>query len=317
MSHVVYRQVNWVDSQLFLVRSQIGNLTPIPSFGNNLCFRYLNEQCKPISDIYVPRAFQWYKKRYKPLSFDPWNCFMKFRESTETPSPKVGVALGVWGFTPSHFLTLSGVCDVTHRLSLGPHPRDPFCLSHEPKAKVATRCFFDHQRKNSAYNLFEGKHSKVGNCQVFIVYWQNLIKSVDLACWPMIHGGKKVRWPSKLNLTQQYTNIWEARKLFSVCTVFLPVDVLPLGYGWIYNVFSNEKRYHVIMGNYPSCSSLNFVTMAAHSLGGCGAWVQCKHIYHVLLTIMYCGMIEDFIHYCMWSWEEVFNLLMCIKAFDN
>jgi len=82
---------------------------------------------------------------------------------------------------------------VTHMLFLGPHPRDPFCLSREPKARVATRCLFDHQRKNSAYNLFEGKHSKVGNCQVFIVCWQNFIKSIDVACWPMIHGGKKVR----------------------------------------------------------------------------------------------------------------------------
>jgi hypothetical protein len=58
MLHVVCKQVNRVDSQLFLVGSQIGSLTLSPSFGHNLCFRCLNEQCEPISDIYVPRAFQ-------------------------------------------------------------------------------------------------------------------------------------------------------------------------------------------------------------------------------------------------------------------
>jgi hypothetical protein len=43
MSHAIYRQVNRVDSPLFLVESQIGNLIPDPSFGHNLCFICLNE----------------------------------------------------------------------------------------------------------------------------------------------------------------------------------------------------------------------------------------------------------------------------------
>jgi len=133
MLHVVYKQVNQVDFWLFLVDSQIVNLPPGPSFGHNLCFRCPNEQCKPILDIYVWRAFQWYKERHKPLSFDPWNCSLKSWESTGTPSPKVGVALEVWGFIPSHFPTLSGVCDVTHGLSLGLHPCNPLALVANPK----------------------------------------------------------------------------------------------------------------------------------------------------------------------------------------
>jgi len=56
--------------------------------------------------------------------------------------------------TPSHFLTLPRVCDVTPRdpfgphpcnafaltlgLPLGSHPCKPFCFSREPKARVAT-----------------------------------------------------------------------------------------------------------------------------------------------------------------------------------
>jgi hypothetical protein len=134
--HVVCNQVNRVDSRLFLVRNQIGSLTPGPSFDHNLCFRCPNEQCDPILDIYVSRAFQWYKKRHNSLSFDPSNRFLKFWESTGTPSPKVGVALGVWGFTPSHSPTLSGVYDVTHGLPLGSHPCNPFALIASPKLRL-------------------------------------------------------------------------------------------------------------------------------------------------------------------------------------
>jgi hypothetical protein len=57
MSHVVCTQMNQVDSRLFLIRSQIGSLTPDLSFGHNLCFRCPNEQCEPILNIYVLRAF--------------------------------------------------------------------------------------------------------------------------------------------------------------------------------------------------------------------------------------------------------------------
>ncbi len=96
-----------VDSRLLVVGSQTGNSTPDPSFGHNLCYRCLNEQCEPILDIYASRAFHWYKKRHNTLRFDPCNRSLKFQEFTETPSPQVGVALGVWVFTPSHSLALS------------------------------------------------------------------------------------------------------------------------------------------------------------------------------------------------------------------
>jgi hypothetical protein len=80
------------------------------------------------------KSFPMYKEY--PLSFDHWNCYLKFRESTGTPSPKMGVALGVWGFTPSQFPTLSKVCDVTPELSLGPHPCNLFALVTSPKLRL-------------------------------------------------------------------------------------------------------------------------------------------------------------------------------------
>ncbi len=42
------KQVNKSDLWLLVVGNQIGNLTPNPSFGHNLCFKYLNGSCEPI-----------------------------------------------------------------------------------------------------------------------------------------------------------------------------------------------------------------------------------------------------------------------------
>jgi hypothetical protein len=42
------------------------------------------------------------------MGFDPCNYSLKIRESIETPIPKVGAYLGVWGFIPSHTATLLG-----------------------------------------------------------------------------------------------------------------------------------------------------------------------------------------------------------------
>ncbi len=113
MVHATYTQGNWGDSWLLVVRSQIGNLTIDLSFGHNLCFKYLNRSCEPTLDIYVPRDFQWYKELFNPMSVDLCNHLLKIQESTETPTPRTGVHLGVWGFIPSHFFTFSGAWDVT------------------------------------------------------------------------------------------------------------------------------------------------------------------------------------------------------------
>jgi hypothetical protein len=85
-----------------MVGSQIGTLTPGPSFGHNLCFEHSNGMCKPILNIQVSRAFQWYRELFNPMNFDPYN------HSQWTPTPKVGAHLGMCGFIPSHPFTLLG-----------------------------------------------------------------------------------------------------------------------------------------------------------------------------------------------------------------
>jgi hypothetical protein len=138
MSHATCMQGNLGNSQLLVVSSQTANLTPNLSFSHNLCFRCPNGSSEPILDIYIPKAFQWYKELFKPLSFDSCNRLLRIREFIGTPSPKVRVALGVWGFIPSHFPTLSGACCVTPGLLLGSQLCKPLCLGRKPKAKVVT-----------------------------------------------------------------------------------------------------------------------------------------------------------------------------------
>jgi hypothetical protein len=58
MLHIACTQGHQDDSQLLMVRSQIGNLTPDLSFGHHLCLKCPNGSCKPILNILGPKAFQ-------------------------------------------------------------------------------------------------------------------------------------------------------------------------------------------------------------------------------------------------------------------
>jgi len=102
MWHITCTQGSQGNFWFLMIKSQIDNLTFSHSFGHNLRFNDPNGSCELILDIYVLRAFQWYKKRFNPMSFDPYNCSLKIQKSIKTLTPKVGAHLGVWGFILSH-----------------------------------------------------------------------------------------------------------------------------------------------------------------------------------------------------------------------
>ncbi len=85
VSHSPYTRRGRVDSRLLVVGSQIGSLTPGPSFVHNLCYRCPNGSCEDIFDIYTLVAFQWYEEHLKERCFDPCNRALNFRESRRTP----------------------------------------------------------------------------------------------------------------------------------------------------------------------------------------------------------------------------------------
>jgi hypothetical protein len=67
------------------------------------------------------------------MSFDPYNRSLKIRKSIGTPTPKVGVPLGVWGFIPSHSFTLLGAWNVTPEFPSWPAPLQALILVVSPR----------------------------------------------------------------------------------------------------------------------------------------------------------------------------------------
>jgi hypothetical protein len=72
------------------------------------------------------------------MGFDPYNRFLKIRESIGTLTPKVGAQLWVWRFIPSHFPTLPRAWNVIPLASLLVRTFESLCFGCEPKATVAT-----------------------------------------------------------------------------------------------------------------------------------------------------------------------------------
>jgi len=124
-----------------MVKSQMGNLTLDLFFGHNLCFKYPNGSCKFILDIYILRAFQWYKQLFNPMGFDACNHFLKIRESIKTSTPKMGAHLGAWRFIPSHPPTLLKAWNVIPGLHSWPTPLQALALVTNPTLRLRHFCF--------------------------------------------------------------------------------------------------------------------------------------------------------------------------------
>jgi hypothetical protein len=110
VSHTTCTHESRVDSWLFVVRSQTTSLTSGLYFCHNLCYRCPNGSCKPNSDICTLIAFQWYKKLFNVKCFDLYNCSLKVRKSTKTPTLTMEVHLGAWVFILTLFHTFLGPC---------------------------------------------------------------------------------------------------------------------------------------------------------------------------------------------------------------
>jgi hypothetical protein len=104
-----------------MLKNQIDTLTPNFFFSFNLYFKYSNESCEPILEMYVLRNFELYKEVFNPINFDPSNGFLKIWEPIEILTPKVGALGSVW----AHSLTLSHTFEnvnVTPTLHFRPTP---------------------------------------------------------------------------------------------------------------------------------------------------------------------------------------------------
>jgi hypothetical protein len=89
VSHFQFGGREEVDSRLLVVRSQIANLTPGPSFAHNLGYRCPNDQCEAIFYIYASRPFQWHQEHLNARCFRPCCRTLNIRESRRTPNPQL------------------------------------------------------------------------------------------------------------------------------------------------------------------------------------------------------------------------------------
>jgi len=87
MWHMTYMQGNRGNSRLLIV---IGS----PSFGHNLCFKCPNGSCEPILDIYVLKAYQWYKEFLNSNRFWPLRSLSKNSEVHQNSNSQSGSSLG-------------------------------------------------------------------------------------------------------------------------------------------------------------------------------------------------------------------------------
>jgi len=133
----------WVNEtcQLFLVRSHSSSTPLYPS----KCYELGNVPQLLLLPLFSTWTHIWIFQGIgsvsNPLGFDPCNRSLNIQESTRTPTPNVGVTLGVWRFIPSHSLTLLGACGMTLRLPSWPATLQPLALVVSPRLGLRqSRC---------------------------------------------------------------------------------------------------------------------------------------------------------------------------------
>jgi hypothetical protein len=142
-------------------------------------------------------------------------------------------------------------------------------------------------------------------------------KLVDANAWLKTWNGKNIRCPFVFKISTQQQNKWKVGHVL-VTQMLLPINIPIFGYGWIYHIISslieNHKQYQVMVGKFPTCICINFVSMMIGSLGGCGKWVHWKHLYYILQNVMLCGLMEMFIHHLASNWDKVHKLTCRTQA---
>ncbi len=132
MWHVAWSQVNLVDSRVLMVGSQIANLTPGLSLPIT-CF----------VDVQMAHARPFWTSTLQELSNDienssrqggltPAIALWRFGSPFGTPTPNMGVHLGVWRFIPSHSLHSRKLWNAPGSLT-GPVTLQPLALVASPR----------------------------------------------------------------------------------------------------------------------------------------------------------------------------------------
>ncbi len=101
------------------------------------------------------------------MSFDPYNFPLKIRKSIETPTPKVGAHLGVWGFIPSHFPTFLKAWNVTPRIHSWPTPLQALALVVSSMLRLRQSSYWRFLVPYLVLVMVD----RVGGCIVLVAIW--------------------------------------------------------------------------------------------------------------------------------------------------
>ena len=86
-------------------------------------------------------------------------------------------------------------------------------------------------------------------------------------------------------------------------------------FGCIMSLISGKEpwiqKYTLSISSFPSCTCPYFEEMILKSLGACGQWAYCKHMYFIFTVISGLeGEVETFLHAPSFSFNEVKRVLL-------
>ncbi len=102
-------------------------------FVHNLCFKCPNGRCEPILDIYTSIVFQWHKKLFEMMGFDPYNHSLKIQESIWNSNSQHGSSFGSLRVHSFTIFALLETCDVTPRSFFWLTTLQPLTLVASPR----------------------------------------------------------------------------------------------------------------------------------------------------------------------------------------
>ena len=144
-----------------------------------------------------------------------------------------------------------------------------------------------------------------------ILYDHPLPKNSDVH--PTMRNNKAIQRIANAPTAEQ-RNKWESAG--NIKGQILGVILLPLpGLGAIVELemgsAGNKNAYRVTMGQFPTCTCPDFVTMAVSAIGGRQQYVNCKHLYYLYRYFCKMDVNKDkFIHAPSYSFTKLKELLV-------
>jgi len=120
----------------FVVRSQINNLTPGPSFSHDLCFKYPNGSCEPI--LMFQKLFNDIKN-FSIQWVQPLQSLFEDSIVHRDPKSQSGNSLGSVGVHSLTFFHILESMKYDFWASFLTRTFTSSCLGHEPRVKIVTQ----------------------------------------------------------------------------------------------------------------------------------------------------------------------------------